>query len=96
MAYGGELALIVDNPNYDNKLFQRSYTIHNVSLGCGYISGDPENSANIALISKLWLKLYEQKQITTNVRTVSFNDLKTGLLEVKAGHSIGKTVAKFC
>ena len=47
LAHSGELVVIVENANYDNKLFMKAITVHNVALGTAYMSGNPTRISEV-------------------------------------------------
>ena len=47
LAHSGELVVLVDNTNYENKLFMKAITLHIVAPGTALMSGNPTRVADI-------------------------------------------------
>jgi NADPH:quinone reductase-like Zn-dependent oxidoreductase len=95
LAYNGALIAIVDAPivNDLDLLFDRGHTISVVNLGGAHRSGNAIQKADLSTIASELLDMAAKGLIDPMISTVlPFDQLPTGLADLKAGRITGKAV----
>lgn len=50
---------MVENTDYKDRLFLKAFTIHNVSLGCVYLTNNHEQIIELARVGTEFMRLFE-------------------------------------
>jgi len=83
LAYGGELVVVVSNADYKDALFSLALTVHNVSLGWGYMSGVEYRIKEVKEIGDIFLQLYEEGKIVSEVTKIKLEQVKEELERIR-------------
>lgn len=96
LAYGGELVCVAGLPDLTNfKQFQKAISIHEVSLGGAYLSGDTIAQEDLARVGREFGALVSKGVIKPMLQEViTLDEIPDALVRLSMRHVRGKIVAK--
>lgn len=96
LAFNGELAAIVEHPDFNRlRFYEKAMSLHEVALGGAHINGDMRAQLQLAEIGNEFARLVVEGKIKPlNSKLIEIKEIPFYLSELKKRHVAGKIVAK--
>ncbi|MBR0597855.1 zinc-binding dehydrogenase [Sinanaerobacter chloroacetimidivorans] len=95
LAFHGELAAIVEHPDFSRiRFYEKAMSIHEVALGGAHLNGDLQAKRQLAEIGDEFAKLVVMKKIKPlSIKKIELHEVPQCLAELERRHVAGKMVA---
>jgi len=96
LAFNGELAAIVEHPDFNRlRFYEKAMSLHEVALGGAHINGDYKAQIRLAEIGNEFARLVVEGKIKSlNGKLIELQEIPFYLSELKKRHVAGKIVAR--